>query len=320
MNFWSNYWWLILIIILVILFVLFLLRWYQFHHIDYRWEQKRHFPQWSNSGIITRDNYLLRTNYNFIEDSKCIVIGVHGMGGAKEDFNRTKEFLNKHQISFLSFDQRNWGENSKWKYHSLGTTVIDIEDIISVLIERYPNQKIFLLGESFGSALAAIAFKRLDNQLAGAILTNFVTRNQIFKITGNSVAKVIIGFLFYKNILLPVNYDPEDFSDDIDYIDAVNERNYRRNNKSFTLLYLMQTKKITKQIVKNINNDSISPVLVLQTGEDVLADMDKVQENEKKWRKEVTYKYYKKGKHAILNDSHTETVLKDINKWISSIK
>lgn len=319
MNFWSDYWWVILIIVLFILILLFLMRWYQFHHIDYKWEKKRHFPQWSNSGIITRDNYLLRTNYNFIEDSKYIIICVHSMGGAKEDFNRTKKFLNDNQISFLSFDQRNWGENGKWKYHSLGTTISDIEDIINVLVERYPNQKIFLLGESFGASIVALALKRLDNQLAGAILVNFITKSQVFRLTTKSVFKVFIGFLFYKNILLPVNYDPSDFSDSIEYIDAVNERNYRRNNKSFTLLYFLQAKKITRKVAKNVN-DTADPVMILQTEEDIMADFDKVAENEKKWRKGISYKFYKKGKHTILNDSHTEAVLKDIVHWVNEIK
>ncbi|WP_235083216.1 alpha/beta fold hydrolase [Spiroplasma platyhelix] len=309
----------ILLIFLLILVLLFLLRWYQFHHIDYKWEKKRHFPQWTNSGVITRDNYLLRTNYNFVEDSRCVVIGVHSMGGSKEDFNLAKDFFHKQKISFLSFDQRNWGENGKWKYHSLGTTVSDIEDIINVVIERFPKQKIILLGDSFGSSLVALALKRLDNQVAGAILTNFVTKNWNFKLTASLFFKLAAGLIFYKNILLPITYDPSDLSDRTEYVDAVNERNYRRNNKSFTLLYLMQAKNSTKSVVKNIN-DTVSPVLVIQSGEDILADYDKVEDNEKKWRKGVTYKFYKKGKHAILNDSHTDAVLKDIEKWISGIK
>lgn len=319
MNFWSDYWWVILLIVLLILILLFLLKWYRFHHIDYKWEKKRHFPQWSNSGVITRDNYLLRTSYNFVEDSRCIVIGVHSLGGSKEDFDLAKTFFIKQKISFLSFDQRNWGENGKWKYHSLGTTVSDIEDIINVLIERFPGQKVILLGDSFGSSLVALALKRLDNQVAGAVLTNFVTKNWNFKMTGSLFFKLFVGFIFYKNIMLPVNYDPADLSDRTEYIDAVNERNYRRNNKSFTLLYLVQARNITKSVVKNIN-ETVSPVMVIQSGQDILADYDKVKNNAKKWRKGVTYKFYKKGKHAILNDSQTATILKDIEKWISGIK
>lgn len=319
MNFWDDYWWVILLVILIILVLFFLLRWYQFHHLDYRWEEKRHFPQWSNSGIITRDNYLLRTNYNFVENSRCIIVGIHSMGGSKEDFNTAKKYFNKQKISFLSFDQRNWGENSKWKYHTLGTTVCDIEDIIKVLIERFPNQKIILLGDSFGSSLVALALKRFDNQLAGAVLANFVTKSNIFNRDPASIAKAVIGFIFYKNIILPVSYNPAKLSDKKDYVDAVNERNYRRNNKSFTLLYLGQARNITRAVVKNINQ-TVSPVLVIQSGEDILADFDKVKNNEKKWRKGVTYKFYKKGKHAILNDSHSEQVFKDIEKWISGIK
>lgn len=319
MNFWNNYWWVILLIVLFVLVLLFIFRWFQFHHIDYRWEDKRHFPQWSNSGIITRDNYLLRTNYGVVEDSRCVIIGVHRMGGSKEDFNLAKKYFNKQKISFLSFDQRNWGENGKWKYHSLGTTVSDIQDIINVVIERFPNQKIILLGDSFGSSLVALALKRLDNQVAGAILTNYITKMQIFQVTAKSIMKVVAGFLFYKNIVIPVSYDPADYSDSPEYADAVNERNYRRNNVAFTLLYLTQAKKIIKHVVKNVN-DTVSPVMVIQTGDDILADYDKVKENEKKWRKGVTYKFYEQGKHAILNDSHTEKVLEDINKWIKTIK
>lgn len=319
MNFWSEYWWIILLVVLLLILFWFLYRWYVFYHIDYQWEKKRHFPQWSNAGVITRDNYLLRSNYNFVENSRCVIIGVHTMGGCKEDFNLAKEFFAKQNISFFSFDQRNWGENGKWKYHTVGTTVSDIEDVISVVVEHFPGQKIILLGDSFGSSLVALTLKRLDNQVAGAVLTNFTIKNEAFKVTASSFFKIIIGFTFYKNIILPVDYDPGDLSDNIAYIDAVNERNYRRNNKSFTVLYLLQARKITRNVLKNINN-TVSPVLVLQSGKDILTDYDQVKKNEKKWRKGVTYKFYKKGKHAILNDVVTSTVLKDLEKWIRTIK
>lgn len=321
MDFWKDYWWVVVIVgVLALLFLFFLLRWFQLYHINYNWERRRHFPQWSDVGIITRDNYLLHTNYNFVADSQCIIIGIHAMACAKEDFIAAKDYFAQQKISLLSFDQRNWGKNSKWKYHSLGTTITDIQDIISVLKEKHPNQKIFLLGEALGSAFCALALKRLGNQLNGVILTNFVTSNKVIKLTPKLVFKTIIGFCFNKQLVLPIDVEPKAISDNELYIDYLNERNYRRaKQQGVTVVYALQANKISKQVVRNINQ-SDCPAMVIQTGNDIFADYDKVKANEKKWRDTVTYRFYPQGKHAILNDIPIKPIFQDIAFWIITVE
>ncbi|MDQ7982725.1 MAG: alpha/beta hydrolase [Spiroplasma sp.] len=320
MDFLKTYWWVIVLAVVLVLWLFFLFRWFQLLHIDYNWEKRRHFPQWSDVGIITRDNYLLHTNYNFVPDSKCIVIGIHGMACAKEDFIAVKKFLSEQNVSLLSFDQRNWGKNSKWKYHTLGTTISDLQDIISVINEKLPNQKIFLLGEALGSAFCALALKRLNSQLTGIILTNFVTKSKIIKLTPSLVFKIMLGFCFNKQLILPIKIDPKDISDNDIYIDYLNERNYRRTKQQgITVLYAMQAKKISKAVVKNINHSRI-PAMIIQTGNDVFADYDKVKVNEKKWRDNVTYKFYDQGKHAILNDLTIKPILQDVVYWLITVQ
>lgn len=321
MDFWKDYWWIILIIsVVVLLFLFFLLRWFQVYHISYNWEKKRHFPQWSKAGIITRDNYLLHTNYNFVENSKCIIIGIHSIRCAKEDFIAAKKFFAEQKISLLSFDQRNWGKNNKWKYHSLGTTIADLQDIISVLNEKFPNQKIFLLGEALGSSFCALALKRLENKLDGVILTNFITSNKVIKLTPNLIFRTIIGFCFNKQLVLPIELDLKKVSDNEIYIDYFNERNYRRSKQQgVTVVYALQAQKITKAVPKNINH-STCPALIIQTGDDIFADYDQVKVNEKKWRDTVTYHFYDQGKHAILNDLPIKPILQDIAFWIITVE
>lgn len=321
MVFWKDYWWVILIIAVVVLFFLFfLLRWFKVYHISYNSEKKRHFPQWSEAGIITRDNYLLHTNYNFIEDSNLIVIGIHSLRCAKEDFIIAKDFFAEQKISLLSFDQRNWGKNSKWKYHSLGTTIADLEDIISVLNEKFPNQKIFLLGEALGSAFCALALHRLEDKIDGVILTNFITSKKIIKMTPILIFRKIIGFWFNKQLILPIEFDLKKISDNEIYIDYFNERNYRRSKQQgVTVVYGLQGEKISKAVSKNINQ-STCPAMIIQTGNDIFADYRQVKINEKNWRDTVTYRFYEQGKHAILNDLPIKVILSDIAAWIIRIE
>lgn len=321
MGFWKDYWWVILIVtVILMLFLFFLLRWFKVYHISYNSEKKRHFPQWSDVGIITRDNYLLHTNYNFVEDSNSIVIGIHSLRCAKEDFISAKDFFAEQKISLLGFDQRNWGKNSKWKYHSLGTTIADLEDIVSVLNEKFPNQKIFLLGEALGSAFCALALKRLEDKIDGVILTNFITSKRVIKMTPNLICRKIIGFLFNKQLILPIEFDLKKISDNEIYIDYFNERNYRRSKQQgVTVVYGLQGDKISKAVPKNINQ-STCPAMIIQTGNDIFADYDKVKVNEKNWRDTVTYRFYDQGKHAILNDLPIQTILQDISAWIVKIE
>lgn len=312
-QFWENYWWILVLAILLIFTLFFLWRWYQIFHLDYSWEKRRHFPQWTKEGIITRDNYLLHTEHHFVSDSKYIVIGIHGMGASKEDFEEVSKFLKAKQISFLTFDQRGWGENNRWKYHSLGTTISDIADVINVLNERLPNQKIILLGESLGSAVSALAAKKLAGSIAGVVLTNFVTKKSIFKINFKLFFKTVIGFIFYKHMHMPIKFDMQELSVNPEYIEYGNDRSM--SNMPFTTLYALQAKKISSKVVKNIN-ESQAPALIIQSGKDLFADLDRVKANEKKWRMGVTYKFYPEGKHAILNEPIIKDILQDTEKWI----
>lgn len=305
---------------MILFFLFILLRWFQVYHISYNSEKNRHFPQWTDAGIITRDNYLLHTNYNFVADSKCIVIGIHSLRCAKEDFIAAKNFFAKEKISLVGFDQRNWGKNSKWKYHSLGTTITDLEDIISVLNEKFPDQKLFLLGEALGSAFCALALKRLESKLDGVILTNFITSNRVIKMTPKLTFKKMIGFLFNKQLVLPIEFDLTKVSDNEIYIDYFNERNYRRSKKQgVTVVYALQGNKISKFVPKNINQSNC-PAMIIQTGNDIFADYDKVKTNEKNWRNTVTYRFYNQGKHAILNDLPIKAILQDIVTWIIRVE
>lgn len=313
-NFWQHYWWVILIVSLFVLIILYILyRIYQIFHIDYRWELNRHFPQWSNEGIITRDNYFLHTEFKFIDSSKYIIIGIHDIGSSLTDFKLTAKFFTKHGISFLSFDQRGWGENEKWKYHTLGTTINDIKDIIIVLNERYPNKKILLMGESLGSALVALAIKKLPKMIDGAILTNFVTKKQIFKIKPALIFQAIWGFLFYKHYPLPITFDMKTISSNPNYIKKATIR--AKTNMKFTLLFFLQAQKLSKQVPKNINNVKC-PVLIIQSGKDIFADFDKIEKNNKMWRLGITYNFYEEGNHAILNEPNINIILQDVLTWI----
>ncbi len=313
-NFWQHYWWVILIIVLVVLIIVYILyRIYQIFHIDYRWELNRHFPQWSNEGIITRDNYFLHTEFKFIDSSKYIIIGVHDMGASLTDFKLAANFFTKHGISFLSFDQRGWGENEKWKYHTLGTTINDIKDIIIVLNERYPNKKILLIGESLGSALVALAIKKLSKMIDGAILTNFVTKKKIFKMKPSLVFQTIWGFLFYKHYPLPITFDYKTISTNSNYIKKTTIR--AKTNMKVTLLFTLQAQKLSKQVPKNINHAKC-PVLIIQSGKDIFADFAKIEKNNKMWRPGITYNFYEKGNHAILNEPNINIILQDVLTWI----
>lgn len=313
-QFWQYYWWVMLIIILIGLILIYILyRIYQIYHFDYNSERNLHFPQWSNEGIITRDNYFIHTEFNFINNSKYIVIGIHGMGASLTDFKLTAQYFMKQNISFISFDQRGFGENEKWKYHTLGTTINDIKDIINVLNERYPNKKIILMGESLGSAFSALAAKKLPKIINGIILTNFVTKKRISKLTPILLLQIIWGFMVYKHQPLAITFNLKDMSNNKNYIKKSNIRNI--TNMKFTLLFYIQAQKLSKQVSKNINN-SICPTLIIQSGEDMFANDKIIKHNNEHWRTGITYHFYNKGKHAILNEPNIDHILADINQWI----
>lgn len=265
--------------------------------------------------IILRDGYQVKLFKQMIEKSTIIIIGVHGLQGQKDDFKLLSSFCKKSQLSLITYDRRGIGKNEQdWKFKSLATDINDLKDVISAVKVKYPYQKIIVFGESLGAAIASHATKN-NSQVSALIVSNLVTKKNLYQFSLNFIIRFCFAFIFNSNIQMPIYIENRDISSSNAHITNLNQRYSNRQN--WSLRFLMQFKKINKKSIIVISNLK-HPTLILQSADDVFSDFHQLKINSKYWKKHHRYVFIFDGKHALINEPNIKDIFtNEIMPWIT---
>ncbi|WP_425381458.1 serine aminopeptidase domain-containing protein [Spiroplasma endosymbiont of Polydrusus pterygomalis] len=265
--------------------------------------------------IILRDGYQVKLFKQMIDKSTVIIIGVHGLQGQKDDFKLLSSFCKKSQLSLISYDRRGIGKNEQdWKFKSLAVDINDLKDVISAVKTKYPNQKIIVCGESLGAAIASYATNNND-QVSALIISNLVTKKNLYQFSLNFIIRFCFAFIFNSNIQMPIYIESKDISSNSAHITNMNQRYSNRQN--WSLRFLMQFKKINKKSVMIISNSKLA-TLILQSADDVFSDFHQLKINKKYWKKHHSYVFIFDGKHALINEPNIKDIFNNqIMPWIT---
>jgi alpha-beta hydrolase superfamily lysophospholipase len=122
-------------------------------------EAKTQAVKLTDSAFITEDgaNLPLRQWLPKTE-TQAVLIALHGFNDYSRFFVKPAEYLSQHGIACYAYDQRGFGLAPKrglWAGHQ--TYINDLQVIIRLLKQRYPNVPVYLLGESMGGAVIITA-------------------------------------------------------------------------------------------------------------------------------------------------------------------
>ena len=102
---------------------------------------------------------------------RAIVLGVHGMNDYSNSFDSTGRYLSKHNITLIAPDQRGFGgTQGHGLWHGAERLAQDIHVMTRLLRERYPDQRLYLLGESMGGAVVLATLSPEPPDIDGMIL------------------------------------------------------------------------------------------------------------------------------------------------------
>ena len=103
---------------------------------------------------------------------KAVILGLHGFNDYSKAFVEPANFWTRSGIATYAYDQRGFGEAPHRGYWSgVSALADDADDMARLLHRRYPDVPLFVLGESMGGAVAAVAAARdKDLPVAGIIL------------------------------------------------------------------------------------------------------------------------------------------------------
>ncbi|MEQ1637526.1 MAG: lysophospholipase [Methylococcales bacterium] len=92
---------------------------------------------------------------------QAIVIALHGFNDYSHFFDQPGTFLSKQGIACYAYDQRGFGEAPERGLWA-GSTAYrdDLQTLTNLIKQRYPQQPVYLLGESMGGAVVITAISQ----------------------------------------------------------------------------------------------------------------------------------------------------------------
>lgn len=105
-------------------------------------------------------------------EPRAIIIALHGFNDYSRFFNLPGEYFSKRGIACFAYDQRGFGMAPHRGLWAGGETYTkDLQVLVGLVKQRYPERPVYLLGESMGGAIVITAMSQADMpEVAGAIL------------------------------------------------------------------------------------------------------------------------------------------------------
>ena len=159
-------------------------------------------------------SWFLPAEGSVAEKDSPIVLFLHGNAENISTHIGSVYWLPEKGINVLLMDYRGYGSSQGEPY--LPAIFQDVESTLIWLRARFPERKIFILGQSIGSAIAttSMALFQHEYQLSGLILDASFTgyRDIAQEVTGRHVITWLVWPLTW---LLPTQWDPKEVIADI---------------------------------------------------------------------------------------------------------
>jgi alpha-beta hydrolase superfamily lysophospholipase len=247
--------------------------------------------------------------------AKAVLLLVHGLGGHTGRWEPLADYFARRGIASYALALRGFGDTPSIKGHvdSINTYLRDIESLAAIIRKDYPQQKVFLLGESLGGLIGFLtAIKK------GHLFNGLICLSPAFADTLNISAKTFWGAIF-SSVFEPakqfvISIPLSRCSRDVGLVKLFEadprEHRFASSRLLIEILLAQQRAKMFK--------DKISiPVLFLLSGHDTIVSTDESRRIFQSMKnQDKTFKVYPEMFHALSIDLGRETVFGDILDWI----
>jgi acylglycerol lipase len=136
---------------------------------------ERNSPELHDQYFLTEDGFYLPLKRWLPKSgaAHAVIIGIHGFNDYSHFFEKPAEYFSSQGIACFAYDQRGFGASPQRGFWAgTETYTKDLQSFVHLIKNNYPNNPIYLLGESMGSAvvIAAIREARMP-KVDGIILT-----------------------------------------------------------------------------------------------------------------------------------------------------
>jgi len=247
------------------------------------------------------------------ENSKNIVLLLHGLGAHAGGFTAIQTYFDAHKISSVSVDLRGFGhwKGKRGDLKNIGLQLNDVHEIVKRIQADYPEKKIQLLGESLGSSLSLWYASLHPENIDGLIITSLVTTSKGNKVKAGTVFRALFSYTFNPAHPIRLDFDPSLYTSTTDWYTADT-----LSTRKISPRYLIQANEVIKKSRTLVCTADV-PIFILQGGADVLSTKEGIAKiiNQCPVSK-IHYAYYPKMKHSIVNDIHKDMAFEDIRAWL----
>lgn len=247
-------------------------------------------------------------------------VAVHGLGGGSDDFVRVANFLNQHGATVIAPDMRGMGldpvEENRGDIRTYQEWIKDLEEFLQLVHQAYPDQPLFLHGESLGAVMSLYLSRDLSPEMVkGMVLSAPVIhfrgdvgfwRMQLFRfmryfLPGKRFAIADMGSAQDTEERLPPTRDP-------DVLEEIDQARARLQDYTIRLLYE------SGQLIQNTNaraSHNRIPTLIFYAGQDVFIRTDTMESYLNPWKEKgvpLETAYFPDSHHLLTRDLDSQEV------------
>lgn len=217
---------------------------------------------------------------------------------------------------FVTYEKAGHNENINKPSQFKKNYLKELDDVVSWVKNTIPHRKIYLLGESWGTAINFLYYKKNRNKISGTVGWNMPfaitnpekkTKKQMYSI----IWRELVTLLFNIECHLPVVQTSQDkFSRDPLFRRLLSIVPPSKTNTKINLAVWRYMKPCFKFIRKYGRNDKYK-FLYVQSGQDVMADWSKILKIRKRTNKKHFIKL-KTGYHVLSMEPKESKMLYDL--------
>ena len=265
-----------------------------------------------NFNIYNTDFY---GQYWQAENTKAVVVLVHGMGEHSGRYKHVAKKLTDNDFSVVAFDHFGHGKTSGKRGHnpSFEAVLESVSKTIEKAKELFPNKPIFLYGHSMGGNVVVNYTIRKNHDIKGTIATS-----PFLKLAFEPPKiKLVVGKILQKiapSITIGNELDANDVSRDKVEVDKyINDPLvHDKISPNFSLTFI----ETGKWAIENASKLQ-TPMFLLHGTGDKIIDYKGTQEFANN-SDNATLKLYEDGYHELQNDLCKEEMLEDVVNWLNS--
>ena len=257
-------------------------------------------------------------------DPKAVIIGVHGLSGAADDYRPMGQFMETKNKAVYSYELRGMGndpvERRRGDIKSQQQWFDDLNTFIDFVRRNHPNKPLFLYGESLGSLIVMHSQLTLSPEnkaaISGVILASpIVAFREPLPPIKDFVLHLLIKVFPWMRISVSTLAGEE--------VQVTSDTTHESQMAVTPHFVERFTFRILGKIEQMIHGcgDAASciekPLLILYPGKDYFTDAKDVESFFENLKQEDKTKHlYPESYHLLLHDKDSNEVLETLDKWL----